>query len=183
MFFRPEEYGIRSIISNDGPAAERAPVDVGQEQAGVSAALAHAPAEPLIHLDVHRLAAMRTRSRDLDFQPLVSEAPFDEGRGKSILRSSAEYPLSSATSQAVWRPVSGHGKGPAHFAACVSDQKEQMLLQVLEQARDNLGIQPERTGNLCGTQRCAIARQLTNYEISHRMVMRRHESQIVAHVH
>jgi hypothetical protein len=154
---------------------------VGQEQPRVSAALAHAPPEPLVHLDVHRLAAVRTRSRDLHFQAFVSEASFDEGRGKGILRSSAENPLPGAKSQAVWRSVSGHGKGPTHFAAGVPDQEKQMLLQILEQVHDNLGIQPERTRNLHGAQRRAVAGQFANYEISHRVVMRRHESQIIAH--
>ena len=46
---------------------------------------------------------------------------------------------------------------------------------------DNRGIQPERARNQRGTQRRAVAGQFLNYEISHRMVMRRHESQTIAH--
>jgi hypothetical protein len=105
---------------------------VWQGQAEVSAAFAHTPPELLVHLDVHRLAAVRTRSRDLHFEAFVSEASFDEGRGKSIFRSSAEDLLSGAETKAVQRLVGGHGKGPAHFATAVSDYEKQMLLQIVE---------------------------------------------------
>src|SRR5579864_2508032 len=56
-----------------------------------------------------------------------------------------------------------------------------MLLQVLEQVGDTFRIQPQRARNLREAQRRAMAGQLANHEISHRMVMRRHESQIIAH--
>jgi hypothetical protein len=152
------------------------PVDVRQEQARGWLTLAHAPPEPLVHQDVHRLSAVRALSRDFHFEAFVSEAPFDEGRGKRILRSSAEDPLPRAESQPVRRLVGGYGKGSTHLATGVPDQEKQMLLQVLEQVTGNLGVQPERARNLRDTQRSAIAGQFPNHEVSHRMVVRRHES-------
>jgi hypothetical protein len=85
---------------------------------------------------------VRALGRDFHFQALIFELPFDEGRSKCILRSSAENPLPSAESQVVRRPVGGYRKGPAHLAACISYQEEQMPLQVLEQVSDMLNVEP-----------------------------------------
>jgi hypothetical protein len=107
-----------------------------QEHTRVGAPLAHAPSKLLVHQDVHGAGAVRARRRNFHLQAVVSEAPFDEGRSKRILRSSAEDPLAGAEPQPVRRPVSGHGKGPTHLAVRVPDQEKQAPLQVIEQLCD-----------------------------------------------
>lgn len=43
VFFRPEEYGLASIIADDVAAAEGTPIDSGDEQDWIGAGLAGAP--------------------------------------------------------------------------------------------------------------------------------------------
>ena len=95
-----------------------------QEQSRVCTALVRTPLKLLVHDDVQRTGTVRAFGRDFHREALVSEAPFDEGRGERILRSSAEDALSGTEPQPVWRSVAGYGKSPAHLNAAVPDQEE-----------------------------------------------------------
>ena len=121
VFFRPEEYGVGSIVADYVSAAEGPPIELRQEQVWVCSRLVHPPMESFVHLNVHRARAMRAGGRDLYLQRFVSEASFDEGRGKGILRSSAEDVLPGAESQLMRCRVTGHGESPTNFAARIPD--------------------------------------------------------------
>lgn len=108
------------------------PIDGGQEQVRVGAALLDAPLKALVDQDVHGAGTVGTGGRDLDLQKFVSEAPFDEGRSEGILRSSTEDALSGAEAQAVRSAVGGDGKSPAYVAAGIADEEEQVLFQFFQ---------------------------------------------------
>jgi len=79
--------------------------------------------------------------------------------------------------------IAGYREGPTHFTAAIANQEEQMLLQVVEQTRYELRIELERLRDLPKVQRpAAIPRQLPDHKISHRVMARRHERKMIAHV-
>src|SRR2546425_11550388 len=84
MFFRPEEYGVRSKIADNVAVVEGPPIDLRQIETRIRVPFAHPPPQTLVHTDVHGAPAMGAGGRDLHLQPFVSEAPFDEGRRKSV---------------------------------------------------------------------------------------------------
>ena len=132
-----------SIVANDIGLAEGRPIDVGQEQVRIGALFPGAPFEFLVDRKVQRLPTMRAGGGDFHFQGLVSQAPFDEGRAKGVLRSSAEDPLPRAEPQRMRRPIGSYRKGPAYLAETVAHQEEQMSFQVLEQPAYHRQVQPE----------------------------------------
>jgi hypothetical protein len=116
---------------------------VWHEQPRIRSTFPYAPLELLVHQDMQSVAAMRTRGHNFNLQSFASEAPFDEGRNKGVLRSSAEDLLSRAESQSMRRPLAGNGKGPAHIAAAVSHQKKQMFFEIVEQLDGQSSIQAQ----------------------------------------
>jgi len=148
----------------------------------VRAALLHPPPQLVVGLDVHGAPAVRARGRDLHSQALVSQAPLHEGRGEGILRSSTENLLAGAEPQPVRRRFAGYGKGPAHLAARIADQKEQVPLQVVHQALHHCRLQPQRAGDLRRAERLsAMAGQFAHHEIAHGTMLGRQERQWIVH--
>jgi len=171
VFFRPEEYRVRSIVSDDVRSAEARPVDGGQKQMRIGAGFLDAPFEMLVDGDVYRNAAMGARGGNLHFQAFISEAPLHEGRGEGILRSSPEDALPGAELEPMRCAVTGHGESPTYIPVRVADQEEKALLQVVQDVCDQGGRQFQRIRNLAGSQgEAAIARQLAHYEIADGMV-------------
>jgi hypothetical protein len=124
---------------------------------------------------------MRARRRDLDLQPLIPEAPFDQGRSYGVLRSRSEGALPAAEAKAMRRALDGDGEGPAYAAARVPNDKEQMPFQIVEHADDPRQVQAQSRGDPFRRQRLAASRQFANDEVPDRVVSRRHEIEQLIH--
>jgi hypothetical protein len=176
MFFRPEEYGIPSIIADDVPSVEGPPIDGGQEQARVCLALLHPPTEALVHLKVYGTAAVGARGLNLNLEPFVSQAPLHERRSKRVLPSSTEDVFAGAEVEMVRGTVGGDGESPGHVPAAVPNQEKEMLLEVIEQGDSQRGVESQRPRNDARSERPAvITGQFPDHEVPHRVVARRHE--------
>jgi len=90
----------------------------------------------VLHLAVdgqsHLLAAVAANRLDRCPGESVGQSPLHEGRDESVLRSGAVQALTRAESELVGGPINGNGKGPGDSSFVVTDQKEEIALQIVE---------------------------------------------------
>ena len=114
-----------------------------KEELGIGAALPYLAVQVLIDGDVQTLAAVCACGPDLYQQLRFSEASLNQGRDKSVLRSSAEDTFSSAEMKFVGRMIHRDWKRPGDVAFPIPDQEKQVALQVGQQVLDSWQIQPQ----------------------------------------
>jgi hypothetical protein len=106
--------------------------------------------------------------------------PFDEGRRYRVLRSGGVEALTGAEDQVVPGLVGGHREGPRDLRAVASDEEEQILFELLDDALGPLPGQLESVRDIGQSDGAAQTRKLSNNMVSDPVVVRRHETQTSA---
>ena len=83
--------------------------------------------------DAHRPAAVAARCLYRDRNLLSSQSPLHEGRRQRVLRSGTVQPLAGVEGQAVGGRFHGDRVSPRDGALPVSNEKEEIALQLVEQ--------------------------------------------------
>lgn len=96
VFFRPEEYGVPSIIVDDVRALESCPIHFRLEQERFGFAFPYLRIQVTVDGHMKRLPTVGALRFELNGQLFSSEAPLHEGRYESILSSSAIGAFSAA---------------------------------------------------------------------------------------
>lgn len=86
--------------------------------------------------------------------------------------------LTAAEAQAVQRLIRGHWKCPAYLSMRVSYEKEEMLLQVIKNGRDQVEWEVQILRDIFWAQRLSmITRQLAHDEVTDTVMVVGHEAQ------
>lgn len=108
------------------------PVDVRGEDERIRGLLANRELEFVRQGNMNRLAAVCAGGLHLRFEAFVPYAPFNEGRRNRVNRSSREAGFPGFEGDPVRRFGRSHRKCPEHGSGVISNQEEQIPLEIPE---------------------------------------------------
>ena len=121
------------------------------------------------------LAAVATDCFDLETQVFLPELPLHEGRRDRVDRSGGVELFPRAESDLVGRLFHRDRVSPGHLALLIAEQEGQAVFQFLQDDLDPLERKIEALGDPLGRDRPAVARQLAHHQVTHGVVIGRHE--------
>jgi hypothetical protein len=131
--------------------------------------------ELAVDLEPHRARAVSALGAQSDGERFVSQVPLHEGHGKGVDRSRRVSLLARTEAGAVRGLIHRHGVSPGDRVPLASEQKGEVLLEVVQNGFDAGEGQVERLGNMVRRQRSASPGQLGHGEVAHSVMIVGHE--------
>jgi hypothetical protein len=135
---------LPSVSVDDRWIFELAPVDVGLKNQWTRPASFDAVVQLTVNNELDLFATVGTGGFDLHDEGALAQMPLHEGRRYRVFRSGGVESLACAEDQMVSGLLCRHWKSPGHLLPLWASEKEQILLEIFNDARRTFSGQMQR---------------------------------------